>query len=88
MDDIEVAEASANIASRVQYSGATATVIFGLSYNEIGVVIGVIIALFGAGISWYYKHKAYLLRLAEHEIYIEHHHRRYNDKIIEIISDE
>lgn len=51
----EIAE---RIANGSQYGGAGGALIFGLNANEFAAIAGVIIALAGFLVNWYYKHKA------------------------------
>lgn len=37
------------------YGGGTSTVVFALTWNEIGVIVGILIGLAGLGLQWYYK---------------------------------
>lgn len=46
------------IANGSQYGGAGGALIFGLTANEFAAIAGVIIALAGFLVNWYYKHKA------------------------------
>jgi len=52
---------AAQAGNAIQYSGATGSIICGIALNEIGVIIGIIVAVFGFFINWYYKHKSYML---------------------------
>jgi MFS superfamily sulfate permease-like transporter len=61
----QYAEQAADIASKVQYTGAGGAAFFGLTLNELGVLVGIVIAILGFLVNWYYKHQAFLMR-AEH----------------------
>ena len=37
------------------YGGGTTTVLFSFSWNEIGVIVGILIGLIGLILQWYYK---------------------------------
>lgn len=37
------------------YGGGTSTVLFALTWNEIGVIVGILIGLGGLLLQWYYK---------------------------------
>lgn len=37
------------------YGGGTSTVVFALNWNEIGVIVGILIGLVGLILQWYYK---------------------------------
>ena len=32
-----------------------------MALSEIGVIVGIVVAVFGFFINWYYKHKSYML---------------------------
>lgn len=57
----DFAEKAAQTGNAIQYSGATGSIIAGLALSEIGVIIGMVIAICGFFINWYYKHKSYML---------------------------
>ena len=55
----EAAEATVSaIASKFTYGGSSAAVVFGLTANELAAVLGVLIALAGLAVQWYYKRKS------------------------------
>jgi len=56
-------EKVANAGSGIQYGGAGGTVISGMALSEIGVIVGIVIAIFGFIVNWYYKHLSYKLQL-------------------------
>ena len=62
---------AAQIGNGIQYTGATGSIICGLALNEIGVIVGIIIAIFGFFVNWYYKHKSYLLLMKKVDINLE-----------------
>ena len=57
----DFADKAAQAGNAIQYSGATGSIIAGLALSEIGVIIGMVIAVCGFCINWYYKHKSYML---------------------------
>ena len=57
----DFADKAASAGNAIQYSGATGSIVAGLALSEIGVIIGMIIAVCGFFINWYYKHKSYML---------------------------
>jgi hypothetical protein len=57
----DFADKAAQAGNAIQYSGATGSIIAGLALSEIGVIIGMVIAVCGFFINWYYKHKSYML---------------------------
>lgn len=59
----------ADTAHKVTQVGASGAVIFGLALNEWGVIVGIVVAIGGLGIQWYYKRKEYRLK----ELYYEKH---------------
>lgn len=61
------AEAIANHAQTVLYSGAAGTIFFGFTVGELGIIIGSAIGIAGFLVNWYYKHKAYDLRKHLHD---------------------
>jgi MFS superfamily sulfate permease-like transporter len=61
----QYAEQASDIATKVQYTGAGGAAFFGLTLNEVGVLVGIVIAILGFLVNWYYKHKSFLLREAE-----------------------
>lgn len=64
----DFADKAATVGSNIQYTGATGSIIAGLALSEIGVIVGIIVAVFGFFINWYYKHKAYMLQVKRHEL--------------------
>ena len=77
--ELQIAETAAKNAERIQYVSSGATVIFGLTLNEWGVLIGMIVALGGFVLTWYYKHKSFLLREQEHHARMSSRNRRSTD---------
>jgi ABC-type microcin C transport system permease subunit YejE len=71
MNTEDFAEKAAEIGSKVQYTGATGSIIAGLALSEIGVIIGIIVGICGFFVTWYYKHKAFTLYKKRHDIEIE-----------------
>ena len=57
----DFADKAAQAGNAIQYSGVTGSIIAGLALSEIGVIIGMVIAVCGFFINWYYKHKSYML---------------------------
>ena len=48
-------------ATVAQYAGAGSAVLFGLTANEIGVLVGCLVGICGLLLNWYYKHMHYRL---------------------------
>jgi hypothetical protein len=57
------ATAIAAQASKVTWFGSGGAILGGFSVQEIGVLAGIIIALGGLIVNWYYKHKAHKLKV-------------------------
>jgi hypothetical protein len=64
MQHSETAQTIAEVATKVQYSGSVAATVF-YFINQYAAAIGVLIAVLGFGVNWYYKAKAH--RLLEKE---------------------
>jgi len=66
----EHAERAAGAAAKATYVGGGGTALFGLTLNEVGVVIGVLFTVATFAVTWYYRHRHYKLqqRLTEAEI--------------------
>lgn len=66
MHDQTTGAAAIKVAGAVTQAAAAGTVYFGLTLNELGVVVGMLVAVLGLigqiGLTWYYKHQH--LRLA------------------------
>lgn len=45
------------VAPVMTYGGGTSTVVFALNWNEIGVIVGMLIGFAGLALQWYYKFK-------------------------------
>ena len=54
-------------ASKATYGGAGTSVFGWLLSNEFAVLIGVLIAVAGFLVNWYYRHKEHQRQQAEHE---------------------
>lgn len=48
----------AAIANKVTYAGSGTAVVFGLTANEIAAVGGLIVAILGVIVQWFYKRKS------------------------------
>lgn len=57
----DAAQHAADIAARASYVSAGGTAFFGLTLNEIGVAVGIVVTIATAAVNWYYRHKHYLL---------------------------
>ena len=61
MHDQTTGAVAIKVAGTVTQAAAAGTVYFGLTLNEIGVVIGMLVAVIGLigqiGLTWYYKHQ-------------------------------
>jgi MFS-type transporter involved in bile tolerance (Atg22 family) len=62
---------ASDIGNTLQYGGSAVTVIAGLSLSEIGVIVGMIVAICGFVMNWIYKHKTYQLQVQRHQAEIE-----------------
>jgi Bacteriophage holin family HP1 len=56
------AQETAVVASKVTMLSSGATVAFGLTLNELGVVVGIVTAVLGLLVNIYYRRKEYRLR--------------------------
>lgn len=59
----EQIESVAAVGSKMMYTGAGASVFFGLSLNEIGVIVGMAVGIVGMFINWFYKREAHKLKV-------------------------
>lgn len=71
MNKEDFAEKAADIGSKVQYTGATGSIIAGLALSEIGVIIGIIVGICGFFVTWYYKHRAFKIYKQRQELEME-----------------
>lgn len=53
--------AATKAATTAQYGGSGAAVYFGLTANEIAAFGGLLVAVIGLLINWYYKHQHFVL---------------------------
>jgi uncharacterized membrane protein len=60
MQHHETAQTVAEIATKAQYGGSAAATVF-YFINQYAAAIGVVIAVLGFVVNWYYKHKAHKL---------------------------
>ena len=57
-----MSERIAQAATSVSYAASGGVTLFGaLSFNEIIALAGLMVAVFTAGINWYYRHKSHKL---------------------------
>jgi hypothetical protein len=64
----EAIEAAASaVASKSTYAGAGTSFLGWLLSSEFTVIFGIVVALAGLGVNWYYKAKADRRQQAEHE---------------------
>lgn len=56
------ASAITAVSDKVMYGGAAGSIFFGLTASEFGILVGALCAIGGFIVSWYYKHKAYVLK--------------------------
>jgi hypothetical protein len=63
-----------NTANWMQYIGSSIGVVFSF-INQYAAAIGVLIAILGFLVNWYYKHKSFLLRESETQA----RNRRFDD---------
>jgi hypothetical protein len=54
------------VSTRVQYTGATGAVIFGVALEFWGVIFGLIVGVAGFLVNWYYRHKIFKLEKAKY----------------------
>lgn len=59
--------ALATVGSKATYGGAGASVFGWFTSNEFALLVGVIVAVGGFAVNWYYKHKEDKRRQAEHD---------------------
>jgi hypothetical protein len=57
------------ITTGLSYSAAAANIVFGLTINEISILVGIFLAMATFLINWYYKHQGMKLK----EKLLEHH---------------
>jgi hypothetical protein len=65
--DMISAAVRGDVSHKFAQVGAAGSVIFGLSLNEWGVVIGILVAVGGLGMQWYYRRKEYKLKALYYE---------------------
>lgn len=58
-------------AAKFQFAGAGGAVLSGLLSNEMGVLVGIVVALVGGVVSWIYKHREDRRRQQIHAVRIE-----------------
>jgi hypothetical protein len=56
-------ESGANVATKIMYSGAGASVVSGITLNQIGVIFGMLVGLVGCAINWYYRAQGHKLKV-------------------------
>lgn len=59
---VETTQQIADVASKASHVGTAGAVIFGLSYSELGMLLGLCVSVLGFLVNWYYRHKEYLLK--------------------------
>lgn len=59
---VETAHQIADAASKASHTGTVGAVIFGLSYSELGALLGLCVSVLGFLVNWYYRRKEYLLK--------------------------
>ena len=62
----EHAEAIASTAEKIMYGGAGGSLLFGLTAQEMGIYVGIVVAVAGFLVNWYYKYKAFQLEKQIH----------------------
>lgn len=67
----QYAETVANYATQVQYYASGSAVFFGLTLNEIGLLVGIVVAVLGFFVNVYYRHRAQILIEKKHAIELE-----------------
>jgi len=67
MDKEALEVAAAAVASKSTYGGAATSVVGWLFSSEFTVIFGIVVALVGLAVNWYYKAKADRRSEAEHK---------------------
>jgi hypothetical protein len=62
---MEKAISTSNLASQVTYSVSGVLTVFGMSLNDIALILGILLGVATFLINWYYKHKTYQYHLKE-----------------------
>lgn len=61
MHDQTTGAVAIKVANTVTQTAAAGTIYFGLTLNEIGVIVGIVVAVIGLvgqlALTWYYKHQ-------------------------------
>ena len=58
---------AAEVSSKATYGGAGTSVFGWMMSNEFAVLVGVVVAVAGFVLNWYYRHKEDKRRQAEHD---------------------
>lgn len=67
----QYAETISNYATQAQYLGGGTALVFGLSLNEWGVLVGIVIGVLGFIVNVYYKHRAQKMLEQKHAVELE-----------------
>lgn len=67
----DAAQKISDVGNALQYTGSAGTIVAGLALSEIGVLVGIFVAIFGFFMNWYYKHKHYKLQQQRFAIEVE-----------------
>lgn len=67
MEKEAIEAAAAAVASKSTYAGAGTSFLGWLLSSEFTVIVGIVVAVAGLGVNWYYKAKADRRGQAEHE---------------------
>ena len=59
----DVAGRAAGISGKVTYAAAATTTVFGMTLNDMAIIVGIVATIVTAGVNWYYRAKH--ARLAE-----------------------
>lgn len=64
---IEQCDAIAAGATKVCYSVAGGLIVFGMTLNDVAVILGMLLGVATFLVNWFYKHKSYQLRKDQDE---------------------
>lgn len=67
----QYAETVTSYATSAQYIGGGGALVFGLSLNEFGVVVGIAVGVLGFFVNVYYRHRAQIMLEKKHELELE-----------------
>jgi hypothetical protein len=67
----QYADTISDYATQAQYYGSGTAVFFGLTLNEIGLLVGIVVAVLGFFVNLYYRHRSQILIEKKHAIELE-----------------